>query len=479
MNNFARATLTAALTLILTVQAHATRNAADDLAKYFPENPARKLSTVPVDWQQPPLGCVEEMIPHPSPQLCLDLTSVANPLKDWPANISQADHDYWYAQRRGLSYCRAVEIYRREAVQPGSQSAGVMETSWMTVEAINHYDEKVAAVYEASERYGVPPHVLTGAVFQESLFAELGISDDGGNYSCGAEQINLNGWCVWANNQSAADKASMGWPSAKVNCNDTSIVNLSFIKPFYEIAKNNLAGLPEYRLNKSHFQHIELQDVTGQWPAADTQTNTLRFQLIYSFINNCSDPRLGILAKANELQTIYSSYLSDAVKNKDRYSGTTRFQRQCRQTTTDNAFPLHTGWLMAVASYNAGPRAIDAVTYYNRWDKYQFNDPSFVQYLTPDKIVESIYWSGKYNATTDKIDFANVNGAARSWIWFKGCVAQRHVARVMQHVTLLPDFFVDTLEAPFGCNKSTTGPDGKVITSVPPARQTSPGTKTP
>jgi len=60
-------------------------------------------------------------------------------------------------------------------------------------EAVNEYPTKVKAVYDASDLYGVPAHVLTGAIYQESLFSPLGISDDGGNFSCGMEQINLNG----------------------------------------------------------------------------------------------------------------------------------------------------------------------------------------------------------------------------------------------------------------------------------------------
>jgi hypothetical protein len=465
------------ITFFISFTANATRSAGDTFHSYFSETPppGHVRFNGPVNWAQPPLGCVEEMVPHQANKQCLDLTQVANPLTDWPTNLSQADHDYWYAQRRGLTYCRGVELLRREAATPGSQTAGAVETSWMVSIAINDYDTKVKAVYEASDRYNVPAHVLTGAVYQESLFAELGISSDGGNYSCGAEQINLNGWCEWANAQSSADQSSMGWPTSAVDCNDSSLVNLAFIKPFYDIALTRLNGLPEYRLEKSHFQNIAVKDVVAQWPQASDATNALRYQLINSFINFCADPRLGILAKASELQSLYSGYLSKAFQDKDRYTGTDRFQRQCSQVSKDNAYPLHTGWLMAVAAYNAGPRAVDAVTYYNQWNDSAFNDPTTIQNFTPDKIVESIYWSGKYDKATDKIDFASRTGAARSWIWYKGCVAQRHIARVMQHVTLVPDFFVDSLEGQYPCAPSTKDTNGNVITSVPPDRQVSTG----
>ena len=462
-----------------TFLAHASIDAGEAMHRYFPETrPPGIYSPMfqgPVDWSQPPLGCVEEMVPHPASVPCLDLTQVKNPLSDWPSNITPADQQYWYGQRRALTYCRSLELLRREAATPGSQTAGAIELSWMGTIAVDNYTTKVNAIYEASDTYGVPAHVLTGAVYQESLFAELGIAADGGNYSCGVEQINLIGWCNWANAQSAAEKQAMNWPAIPVNCGDPNVITLKFIKPFYDIALTHLNGLPEYRLQKQHFQNIALQDVQSGWPSGNAATNALRYQTIMSFINNCSDPRYGILAKANELRSIYTQYISPAFQNKDRYSGATRFQRQCLQTAKDNAYPLHSGWVMAVGAYNAGPRSIDAVTYYNEWDDNGFNDPLRVGSFTPDQIISSIYWSGKYNPTTDKIDFANREGAARTWNWYVGCVNQRHVARVMQNVTLITDYFVNSLEGAYPCAQSTVDPNGNVITSVPPQRQTTSG----
>jgi hypothetical protein len=472
--------LTALLALLLTANANA-RGVADEVERYFPENPPPgyfrpKMAPI-ADWTQPPLGCVEEMIPNVSSHPCLDLSLVTSPLKDWPANLPPGEVYFWYGHRRNLSYCRAAELLKREAAAPGSQSFGAVTSSWMQAEAVKNYDQKVAAVYEASERYGIPAHVLAGAIYQESLFAELGISNDGGNFSCGVEQINITGWCGWANNQSAADKIVMAWPLYQVDCNDSSIVAPKHLRPFFEIAKTRLNGLPEYRLRQEHFQNIALADVQAQWTPADDVTFGLRYQVARSFIDNCSNPHYGIMAKANELFSLYSQSLSSAFKHKDRYLGTERFQRRCMQTARDNAYPLHTGWLMAVASYNAGPRAIDAVTYYNVWDRAAFNDPATVASFTPSDLVTSLYWGGKYNPVTDKIDFIATDGSTKSWIWFKGCVAQRHVARVMQHMTLLPEFFVDSLEGAFPCATSSVDANGNIVTSVPPARQASSGVK--
>jgi hypothetical protein len=450
----------------------------------FPETPSSFLIDAdfkPVNWAQPPLGCVEEMVPHRADTKvhpCPDFASTQNPAKDWPASLSPAEYKYWYGQRRGVNICRSEEVLRREKAHPGSQSASLVEISWMAVDSIRDQEAKVQAVYDANRVSGVPLQVLTGAVYQESLFSELGVADDGGNYSCGVEQINLIGWCTWMNKQSTADRKAMGWPTDAVSCEDPNLITLSFFKPLYEIAKTRLNGLPEYRLQKEQFQNIPLSSVQSQWPAAAPEVQALRYQLIMSYINNCSDPRKGILAKANELASLYNQFVSPALKAKDRYENGQHFNRACREVQSDNAYPLHTGWLLAVSAYNAGPRTFDAAAYYNKWSKDQMNDPRVVADFTPNDIVTSLYWSGKYNPTNDLIEFKGFTGDTKNWTWFKGCVAQRHIARVMQHVTLLPEFFVDTLEGDNACARSTFDPSGRLLqTAVPLTRQNSSGVK--
>ncbi len=429
-----------------------------------------------VNWAQPPLGCVEEMVPNRADRPCLDLSGVANPVKDWPAGLPDAEYQYWYGKRRALNVCRSEEVLRREKAIPGSMPASHVELAWMSMEALKNQEVKVNAIYEGSRQTGIPLHVLMGAVYQESLFAELGLADDGGNFSCGVEQINLIGWCQWANQQSAADKEAMNWPQQKVSCDNSTYVKLSLIKPIYEIAKTRLRGLPEYRLQKEHFANIPLESFVRKWPSASREMQNYRYRLIRSFINNCSDARKGILAKAHELSGIYKQFVSTALKNKDRYGSGQGFSRACRTRQTNNAYPLHTGWLLAVSAYNAGPRSIDAVAYYNNWDRSEMNDPRQVAELSPIDVVHSLYWGGRYNRRNDLIEFRGLNGKTRSWTWFKGCVAQRHIARVMQHVTLLPEFFVDSLENGIPCGRSVFDQDGNLVkTAVPPFRQSSSG----
>jgi hypothetical protein len=461
---------------LLHTQAQAGRNAGDLLAQQMPDATVASLSAfapTPINWEQPPLGCIEEMVPNIPSVPCLDLSLVEIPMKDWPVNITPEEKQFWYSHRRNLQYCRSKEVLRREAEKPGSQ--GSAEVAWMIVESVKNSDKKINAVYDANKKYGVPLHILTGALFQESLFAELGISEEGGNFSCGLPQLNMYEWCVWANAQSTDVKKQMNWP-ANISCGDSTYLNLELIRPLFEIAKTRLKGTPEYRLMPKHFENIPLADVVGKWPVGAPDVQARRLQTINSFLQNCTEPYRGIMAKASVLKAMYNAHISQAFKDKDRYAGTERFKRSCRAGNVDNAYPLHMGWLFTVAAYNAGPRVIEAYAHYNRLSLSDMNNPNLIKSTTPDQIIPSLYWAGRYNPVSDKIDFNGYDGSPRSWIWFKGCVVQRHVARVMQHVTLLPEFFVDTLEAPYGCAKSTFDSSGRLVkTGVPLPRQSSSG----
>jgi hypothetical protein len=429
------------------------------------------------DWAQPPVGCVEEVIPELPNRACLDLTNVADPKKDWPAGISAQELAYWQGRKRPIEYCRGREVLRREAAAPGTFSAGIIEVSWMQVAAVDHHDAKVSAIYEASRANKIPPQVLLGALYQESMLSELGIAEDGGNYSCGVGQINIMEWCRWANDLSASRKAALGWPASGAGCGR---LDPEFLKPFYSIAKSRLHGLPEYRLAKSHFVGISFDDVVDGFPSAPAGVQKQRYQLSRSFIDNCSDPASGIAAKAHELASLYKSFVPAGLKQHDFYSRGDHFQRSCAGQAYAEAYPLNAGWLLAVGTYNAGPRAVDALAYYNQWSRSDMASSRTFADFTPLDMIESFYWSGRYSPSTDKIHLTTLDSADSSWIWFKPCVLQRHIAKVIQHVTLpgAADL-ASSLEGAYKCAKSRFDPTtGELLKSgVPPARQRSSGVR--
>ena len=428
-----------------------------------------------IDWSQPPLGCVEEMVPDRPSRPCLDLTEVKNPLGDWP-DLSREERDFWVTHRRYATFCRSQEILRREKNRPGSQNSERIELAWMAVEAIYDHDEKVDAIYEAKKLYGMPPLVLTGALYQESLLMPLGIAEDGKNYSCGIGQVNIIEWCHWANNQSEQKQRSLNWPKG-LDCDSEDITKPEFIAPFYEIAKTRLNGLPEYRLLKEHFANISFDDVKNGFPSASNDTQRLRYQAARSFIDNCSDVRNGILAKANEVAKLYAAYVPEAVKQKDHYTGGERFHRRCQQDLGDT-YPLPKSWLMAVAAYNAGNNMLDAMAYYNHWDKRAWETSSTWDNFSVEKMIESFFWAGKYNPTTDYLDFTDLRGKHDQLAWWTTCVAQRHIAWVVQHVQLDSNFLVDSLEDGFQCRRSEFNERGKLVRSwVPDFRKRSSGRK--
>ncbi len=79
------------------------------------------------DWAQPPLLCVEEVVPQVPTRACLDLSGVVDPNKDWPPDLSAEDLAYWKSLKFGAGYCRAEEVLRREEANPGSMRAGAVE----------------------------------------------------------------------------------------------------------------------------------------------------------------------------------------------------------------------------------------------------------------------------------------------------------------------------------------------------------------
>ncbi len=428
--------------------------------------------TLAVDWAQPEVGCVEDLVPNVPDRACLDLTTVANPMKDWPA-LAPAELVYWQTTKRPLNYCRAQEVLRREAAAPGSQ-VDFLETAWMYDLAAKNYDAKVSAIYEASRNLQIPAQILTGALYQESLLSELGIAEDGGNFSCGIGQANLSEWCNWIDKQSPSVKALLGWPS--VSCSE---VSPSLLRPFYRIAVKNLAGAPEYQLSKAHFANIAFDDVVADFPSGNAVTQRARYRAVSSFIEHCSEPVPGISANANAIAQIYRSVVPKGLLTRETYTAGEKFNRSCREQGFEGQYPLNSGWLIAVGIYNAGGKGVDALAHYNRWSATNLADEKTFANFSPPDLVEAFYWAGQYESRDDQIHFKRLDGRATNWLWYKACVLQRHIARVVQHVSLpgVPNL-ISSLEGKAGCAKSIFDASGKLVQSkVPPERQISSGVK--
>jgi hypothetical protein len=410
------------------------------------------------DWSQPPLQCIENVIPAEPTRTCIDFSGVNDLTKDDPA-VSAEELQWWKDRKFQFGYCRSKEVLRRERANPGSMTATAVQIAHMRMRAAQDGDLKINAVYDASERYGVPPHILTGAIMQESIFSNLGVTDDGGNFSCGIAQINLSEWCAWAEAQSDTKKTAMGWPAGGVNCNTE--VSRSFVQPFHQIGLRRLGDLPEYRLEISHTQNIPIESVASAWSDASSSVKRRRYQITKSFLDNCGKPVDAIHAKAFQLKSLYTRVVPEGLKQHETYAAGEKFNLRCMRPLNSRVYPVQTAWVMAVGAYNAGGRVQDVMASTQRWSREDLARKStFANFTSGDgsrgfnvqDLVASIYRAGRYNSSIRKIEMNNLSGEEMQWNWFKICILQRHVARVVQHVTRPGVTLVQNLEGEAGCS---------------------------
>lgn len=402
------------------------------------------------NWAQPPLKCIEDVIPAPSSKPCIDFSGVADLTKDDPA-VSEAELAEWKSNKFAYGFCRSKEVLRREAAKPGSMTPVSIQIAHMRMMAAKDSSLKVKAVYDASEKYGVPPHILTGAIMQESIFSNLGVTDDGGNFSCGIAQINLVEWCVWAETQSPAKKAAMGWPTTGVDCNTE--VSRSFVKPFHQIGLKRLGSLPTYRLEAKHTQNIPLQAVAGAWPEVTAETKQRRYTLTNSFLNNCGSPVDAIHAKAFQLKSLYNRSVPQGLKQHEVYGPGEKFQLQCMRPLNSRVYPVQTAWILAVGAYNAGGKVQDVMASAYGFSREEVSRRETFAGFTPKDLVRSVYSAGKFSPATKKMQMIDLDGDRMQWGWFKQCIVQRHMAKVVNHVTqggVAP--LVESLEGAAGCS---------------------------
>ncbi len=419
-------------------------------------------------WDNPAVLCPEEILVRGLP--CPDLTRVENVYSDFPDETTKEEILDWRNNKAAdLKFCRNQEVLRREALKTGSFSPATLEQAWMIVDGGRKVQDKLAAIQAATLKYEIPPQVLIGAMKQESLMSSLGISPDGGNFSCGMSQLNIQEWCSGMNTLSNEEKAKYRWPS-DINCDDDALPT-NIVKSFYDLAIKNLGARASYQLTSEDFKGISSEQVEGSFPSANNNLQSKRYQAISSFVNNCQDIALSVNFKAKTLRGLYDHFVPSKLKENEIYSAGKSYQRACKNTYATKYYPLHTGWLMAVAMYNAGPMQSKLVGYY-----YQAKS-SELPAMNPLDLIEALHWGGKYKVGTDNITFSDMDAAksAGEWFkkdstltqsWFKSCIVQRHVARVIQHVTLPSESIAKSLDQE-GCKQS----------GVPAYRQTSSGIK--
>lgn len=376
------------------------------------------------DWKNPTVLCPEEALPKGVP--CLDLSRVNNPWDDFPAGMSDAEINRWKTTlSKDLKVCRSRENLRREAVTPGSLTPLQIQIAWMTSKGGESSREKLAKIIESANQLQMPPQILVGALTQESLLADLGISSDGGNYSCGIGQLNISEWCLGMNTLPAAERAQLGWPT--MTC-DT--VTPGMVAPFHNLALRKLGTRPEYRLEANDFAGITLNQVVGQFPAATAAVQANRFKAISSFVSNCQNFAYGIPFKARNIKNLFETYIPAKMKAEEVYTSGERYSRSCSTTYESKYFPLHTGWLLALAAYNAGPSMTKLLEHYHQASGAEM--PS----LNPLDLIEALYWGGEVRAGSNRVYFTGANQRTFSQTWYKSCVVQRHIARIIQHVTI-------------------------------------------
>lgn len=375
-------------------------------------------------WETPAVQCPEKILPQGL--ACPDFSGVENLWDEYPADMSAEEIREWKTHRApDLKLCRYRELLRREEERSGTFTPLQVEIAWMITQGALRPQQKLQALMAASRLFSIPPHILLGALTQESLLASLGVSPDGGNYSCGIAQLNLPEWCQGMQTLTEAQRAGLHWPALACGSLSSTVV-----RPFYDIAVQRLNGRPAYQIRASDFAGITAAQV-GLAPKT--------FEAVSSFLRHCQDDDLSIRFKAANLRKLFTQFVPAPLRRAET-SATPVREESCVLQNETPYYPLHTGWLLAVAAYNAGPRVVGILKHY-----YQVQDDQFPD-MTPKDLVEALHWGGKVRPGTNLVAFTGQSGKTQTQSWFKSCVVQRHVARVVQHVTKPGHTILESLE---------------------------------
>lgn len=284
------------------------------------------------------------------------------------------------------------------------------EPDWTEYLGEQFHDEKVAAIYSAAEKVDMPPTVLAGSILQESSAADLGIGRDFDNWTCGPSQFSVIGWCQWAEAQDAETQNKIGWPRQVVSefksknpdldiCAENSFLAREHLRPFFEIAMARMQKethirqeymlQPHFLTSPSRIQFEQVQNQMGQISSkhgsqspGQTHVEELRFYITRSFAENCSNHKYAFQAMAFMLRDIFMQLpqeLREAQQVPELSSLHGNPLYRCEKPVMTKAYPLHVGWLLADAIYNAGPSLAVGVLDYQKtrhipWEQFSPKD---------------------------------------------------------------------------------------------------------
>ncbi|MBS1960656.1 MAG: hypothetical protein JST04_00460 [Bdellovibrionales bacterium] len=326
---------------------------------------------------------------------------------------------------------------------------------------------KVEEIEASAARVGMPPQLLFGALMQEAGFANLGISADGGNFSCGIGQINVREWCNWANALSPAEKQAIEWPAAEQACDEATLPT-EIVRSFYDIARARAPKLSGETRGSRYYGDIAFATVAKKVeavlaPIATGGTTPItpieitpavvraRYSAASSFTRYCGDVRKNIQAKATALRRLFDTEIPEPLRRRDTYPAGRSFARKCGKVSPA-VYPLHTGWLMAIAMYNAGKHFLPRVASYYSITKETIGTDAGWADFTPLRLIEGLYGGGRFNPETKELNYFDLDGSPIEASWWKACIVQQHVARVIGYATLPGKSIARSLE-PAGCKK--------------------------
>jgi hypothetical protein len=168
-----------------------------------------------------------------------------------------------------------------------------------------------------------------------------------------------------------SEQTKAGWPVKAMSlwkkshpgknfCTSTYL-SLNLMQGWYKRAVAKLNGLPEYRLEKKHFQGFAASEIMKEFPAADGETQSARYNALKAFINNCNNVDFAIRGKARTLANLFEAYVSKRSKESQMYKSGETYERNCAYTWKSPYHPAHPGWLLAIGIYNTGPRAVEMI----------------------------------------------------------------------------------------------------------------------